>query len=172
MKRIALVVALLGVSVLVLAGIATAGKVGQAKTWIYDPGNTGAAVATWTKDGLSLQKNAPTAADVAAGVTFKGVEGKALSQLSFDVKGYCGAGAPRFNVYTAGGTQFFGCTYGTHTPLSNGWTHVEFHGGEPGAGSFGAIITDGVEVVQDEEGKTLLRNISVNGVAVDKFPQG
>ena len=29
-----------------------------------------------------------------------------------------------------------------------------------------------VEVVQDEEGKTLLRNISVNGVAVDKFPQG
>ena len=174
MKRIALVVALLGVSVLVLAGIATAGKVGQAKTWIYDPGDTGAALATWTKDGLSLQKNTATADNVAAGAAFKGVEGKALSQLSFDVKtdSYCGAGAPRFNVYTATGTQFFGCTYGTHDDLGNGWTHVAFHGGEPGAGSFGAIITDGVEVVQDEEGKTLLRNISVNGVAVDKFPQG
>jgi hypothetical protein len=171
MKRIALVVALLGVSVLVLAGVATAGKVGQAKTWVYDPDNTHIVSATWTKDGLSLQKNGDTSINASAGAEFKGVEAKPLSQLSFDVKTdkYCGAGAPRFNVYTNAGTQFFGCTYGTHTDLGNGWTHVEFHGGEPGAGSFGAIIT-GVDVVQDERGQTLLRNISVNGVAVDKFP--
>ncbi len=154
----------------VLAGIATAGKVGLAKTWVYDPDDTGLASATWTKDGLSLQKIAPTTANLAAGVEFKGVESKPLTQLSFDVKGYCGAGAARFNVYTDAGTQFFGCVYGEHTDLGNGWTHVEFHGGEPGAGQFGVTITGGVDVVQDEEGQTLLRNISVNGVSVDKFP--
>jgi hypothetical protein len=172
MKRIALVAALLGVSVMIVAGIASAGKVGQAKTWIYDPGKTEKVSATWTKDGLSLQKNIDTSANAAAGVTFKGVEGTTLTQLSFDVKttAYCGSGAPRFNVYTDAGTQFFGCAYGTHTDLGNGWTRVEFAGGEPGAGAFNVTITDGVEVVQDEQGSSLLRNISVNGIAVDKFP--
>jgi hypothetical protein len=172
MKRIALVTALLGASLFVLAGVAMAGKVGLAKTWIYNPDNIAGAVATWTKEGLALEKNAPTSANLAAGATFKGVEGKALAQLSFDVKSskYCSAGAPRLDVYTAAGIQFFGCAYGTHTNLDNGWTHVEFSGNEPGAGAFGATITDGVQVVQDEQGETLLRNISVNGVAVDKFP--
>jgi hypothetical protein len=170
MKRISLAAALLGAIVLAFAGIASAGKVGQMKLWVYDPGTTGQASAVWTKDGLSLQKNAPTSADVAAGASFKGVEGDTLSQLSFDVKGYCGAGAPRFNVYTANSTLFFGCTYGTHTDLGNGWTHVEFNGSEPGAGAFGATMT-GVDVVQDEQGQTQLRNISVNGVSVDKFAQ-
>jgi hypothetical protein len=99
----------------------------------------------------------------------KGVEGNTLSQLSFDVKGYCGAGAPRFNVYTDAGTQFFGCTYGTHTPPAGDWTHVEFQGGEPGAGNFGSTI-NGVAIVLDEEGQTQLKNISVNNVIVDKFP--
>jgi hypothetical protein len=41
------------------------------------------------------------------------------------------------------------------------WTHVDFHGGEPGAGAFDVTI-EGVDVVQDEQGETLLRNISVN----------
>lgn len=173
MKRIALVAALLGASMLVLAGIATAAANGSlTKTWVYDPGHTKQASSTWTKDGfLSLQKNAPTSANLSAGLMVKGVEGNTLEQLSFDVKTDkdCGAGAPRFNVYTNAGTQFFGCIYGTHTDLGNGWTHVEFQGGEPGAGNFGATIT-GVDVVQDEQGQTLLKNIKVNGVVVDKFP--
>jgi hypothetical protein len=170
MKRISLAAALLAAIVLAFAGIASAGKVGQMKLWVYDPSNIGGAVATWTKDGLSLQKNTDTANPVAAGATFKGVEGDTLSQLSFDVKGYCGAGAPRFDVFTADSTLFYGCTYGTHTDLGNGWTHVEFKGTEPNVPALGATIT-GVEVVQDEQGKTLLRNISVNGVSVDKFSQ-
>jgi hypothetical protein len=172
MKRIALVVALLGASLLVLAGVATAGKSSLlAKTWVYDPGKTGLASATWTPDGLSLQKNAPTSEWLSAGATFKGLPSKSLTQLSFEVKDgtYCGAGAPRINVYTNAGTQFFGCIYGTHTPTTDGWTRVEFSGSEPGAGAFGATIS-GVDVVQDEEGQTLLRNISVNNIAVDKFP--
>ena len=76
---------------------------------------------------------------------------------------YCGAGAPRFNVAVDKTTQFFGCTYGTHTPLSDGWTHVEFQG------PFSAGKINGVDLVQDEQGQTQLRNISVNGVTFDKF---
>jgi len=157
---------------LALVGAASAGKVGFAKTWVYDPGNTGDAVAEWTKDGLSLQKNAPTNVEVAAGAEIKGVEGELLAQLSFDVKGYCGAGAPRFNVYTQSATYFIGCTYGDPTDLGDGWTRVTFSGDEIGGiGAFGSVM-NGVDVVQDEEGATLLRNISVNGVVIDKFPNG
>jgi hypothetical protein len=106
MKRIALVAALLAASMFVLAGVATAGKVGQAKTWVYDetPGDANTASATWTKDGLKLVKIAPSAEiPLAAGVEFKGLEGQQLTQLSFDMKtgDDCGGGAPRFNVYTA-----------------------------------------------------------------------
>jgi hypothetical protein len=70
--------------------------------------------------------------------------------------------------YAGAGTSFFGCTYGEHTNLDNGWTRVVFKGNEPGAGPFGASI-NGVDVVMDEQGQTLLRNITVNGVTVDKF---
>jgi len=40
MKRIALVAALLAACMFVLAGVATAGKVGLAKTWVYDADTT------------------------------------------------------------------------------------------------------------------------------------
>jgi hypothetical protein len=36
-------------------------------------------------------------------------------------------------------------------------------------GAWGSIIS-GVEVIRDETGKSTLRNLSVNGVSVDKFP--
>jgi hypothetical protein len=157
-------IAIVAVAMLVFAGTALAGKVGQAKLWVYDPGNTGKAVATWTKDGLSLQKNIDTSANVAAGADIKGVAGQKLTKLSFDVKdgAYCGAGAPRFNVDDSdGATSFFGCTQGEHTSTADGWTRVTFTGGSQ--------TIKGVDVVMDEQGKTLLRNITVNGVAVDKF---
>ena len=31
------------------------------------------------------------------------------------------------------------------------------------------MTVDGIEVVMDEQGKTLLRNIAVNDVTIDKF---
>jgi hypothetical protein len=169
MRKILSVAALL-VLALTLVGTASAGKVGFMKTWVYDPGNLGTASAAWTKEGLSLQKNAPTSAWLAAGAEIKGVQGESLDQLSFDVKGYCGAGAPRFNVLT--GTDsllYFGCAHGAKTALGDGWTRVVFNGSEAGGGAFGATIAS-IDVVQDEEGQTLLRNISVNGVEVNKFP--
>jgi hypothetical protein len=133
-------------------------------------------VAEWTKEGQSLQKNTPTATVVMAGAEIKGVAGEKLEQLSFEVKdgAYCNP-APRFNVYSdtaPNGIYFaFGCVHGDKTPLADGWTRVEFTGDEVGvdAGAFGATMS-GIDIVLDEQGQTLLRNISVNGVAVDKFP--
>jgi hypothetical protein len=53
--------------------------------------------------------------------------------LGFDVRndGWCGAGAPRYNVTLVGGDSFyffFGCAYGIHTPVPGypNWTRVRF----------------------------------------------
>jgi hypothetical protein len=84
-------------------------------------------------------------------------------------EGYCGAGAPRFNVYTDNGTSFLGCIHGETTDAGGGWTKVTFTGDEPFAGgAFGNPI-NGLAIVMDEEGQTLLRHITVDGVAVEKF---
>ena len=164
-------IAVVAVAMLAFAGTAMAGKVGHAVPWKYDPGKTGTVVAHWTKEGLSLQKNTATATNAAAGAEIKGVEGDRLESLSFEVKdgSYCGAGAPRFNVYTTAGTSFLGCIHGEQTPLDNGWTKVTFSGDEVGVavGTFGSTIT-GADVVMDEQGQTLLRNITVDGIAITK----
>jgi hypothetical protein len=83
--------AIVAVAMLVFAGAAMAGKVGQAKPWVYDPDNTHSVVAAWTKDGLSLQKNAVTTTNASAGAEFKGVAGETMTKLSFQVKNgtYC-----------------------------------------------------------------------------------
>jgi hypothetical protein len=86
-----------------------------------------------------------------------------IGELGFDVApgAYCGAGAPRFNVYTApdfSTAQFFGCAGGTQTTLPNGWTRVTFG---PVAGPVFAL-----EIIQDEPGSTILDNINVNGAII------
>jgi hypothetical protein len=123
---------------------------------------------------LSLQKNAPTATNSAAGATVLGAENTTLTSLGFDYSGYCGAGSPRFNVYTTAGTYyFFGCSYGTHTDLGNGWTNVTFSNADayPADGvtafpGFGSTTVTGIEIVQDEQGQVQLDNIMVNGTVV------
>jgi hypothetical protein len=194
----------------------------SAKPWVYDPGNSGTAVATWTTVGttttpiskddcknggwktvgtyrnqgdcvsdaarhrvfsttfdqvLTLQKNASTTFNSAAGASIEGLATSTLTELGFDYKTgtYCGAGAPRFNVYTTAGTYyFFGCTYGTHTDLGNGWTRVRFANADaqPADGvtafpGFGSTTVTGIEIVQDEEGQALLDNIDINGTLID-----
>lgn len=124
---------------------------------------------------LSLQKNASTATNSAGGATVEGVSGLTLTELGFDYNGYCGAGAPRFNVYTTNGTYyFFGCTYGTHTSLGNGYTRVRFSNADafPADGvtafpGFGTAVMTSIEIVQDEgPAQVLLDNIDVNGMLV------
>jgi hypothetical protein len=135
--------------------------------------DSGTTTATWA---LSLQKNASTTVNAAAGATITGLATSTLTELGFDYQTgtYCAAGAPRFNVYTTAGTYyFFGCTYGTHTDLGNGWTRVRFNNADayPADGvttfpGFASTTVTGVQVVQDEEGQALLDNIDVNGTLI------
>lgn len=151
--------------------------------WTYDPESTGIADAAWvTHQGLPdagnsnhalyLQKDGPTDANAAAGATVSGAEGQTLTELGFDYRndGYCGAGAPRFNVTTTDGvTHFFGCVYGTHSAVNADWTRVRF---SP-ADAFPPVTADetiqAIEIVFDEgPASVYLDNIDVNGAVAGK----
>jgi len=176
---------------LVLASIANAAQPLMVKPWIYDPDNTGIVNSGWVpKQGLPdaggsnhalyLQKAGETTVNASAGatVTFQGK----ITELGFDYRndGWCGAGAPRFNVVDQNGVyHFFGCDYGVHTPIpGTNWTRVRF----TGADAFPPLLpTDtavSVDIVFDEgttlfgepygTGFTYLDNIDVNGTLVGK----
>jgi hypothetical protein len=189
MKQIARIV---GLSILGLAAAtATAAPSGfKAKPWVYDPDNTGVAQAKWQANagleghGLYLAKMATTPTNAAGGATIDGVEGITLTELGFDYRndGHCGAGAPRFNVYTTAGTYFFfGCAYGVHTPIAGtDWTRVRFGNADafPADGvtafpGFGTAVVTGIDLVFDEgtdvgPGFAMLDNIDVNGTLMGK----
>jgi len=184
-------------SVLIALAISTAARAAQpleVKPWVYDPDHTGIANAGWVpKQGLAdagksnhalyLQKYGPTATNAAGGasINFKGT----LTELGFDVRNdsHCGAGAPRFNVYTTAGTYFFfGCAYGVHTPSTEdpNWTRVRFFDADafPADGvtpfpGFGAVQVTSIEIVFDEgtdqgNGYAYLDNIDINGTLIGK----
>ncbi len=161
----------------------------RADPFVYDPDRTGIIVSAWephtgladaggSDHGLVLQKNGPTSTNAAAGAVITGATGATLSELGFDYEatGHCGAGSPRFNVVVGGTRYFFGCIYGTHTDLGNGWTRVRFNGTEPGAGGFGGVI-ESIAIVADEgtditgqgtPGQSVIDNIDVNGTLIGK----
>jgi hypothetical protein len=71
-------------------------------------------------EGLLLAKTGPTANFASAVADIKGVEGKTLEELGYDIRkagptildprgSHCGAGAPRFNIDTTADFYFLGC---------------------------------------------------------------
>jgi hypothetical protein len=167
--------------------------------------------------GLYLQKNTKTGNFSSAGAELKGNVPKTaaeLTALAFDIpgvvgvpfenfdpnsigtgaNGYCGAGAPRFNVFSDGGTCFLGCIYGTKTQdPETGWWTIKFApvSTAPGLGCGGTDprfdgtvsgnIT-GIQIVFDEgidvggppgssPGNVVIDNITVNDKVVGK-PRG
>lgn len=161
------------------------GKAGDCGTG-SPPGSDAVAAAWLTHQGLPdagnsdhalyLQKFGPTSDCSAAGATISGVTGITLSELGFDVRdgGHCGAGAPRFDVFTTDGVDhFFGCIYGTHRPIASGWTRVRF---SPADGLPAVAPTEtvqSIEIVFDEgtdvgQGFVYLDNIDVNGTLAGK----
>jgi hypothetical protein len=191
--------------VLCCLNLASAGERLKVKPWIYDPDHLGDVASAWInkiglpdpkdhgkdKDkgkgkkedkgpnqGLYLQKDADTSANEAAGasIDFQGQ----LTELGFDIRNgsYCGAGAPRFNVYTANGAiyYFFGCQHGIHepTPDEPGWTRVRFEATDAFPSDGTSFITDfseidvvGIDIVFDEgPGFAILDNIDINGTLV------
>jgi hypothetical protein len=154
----------------------------QVQPFVYlDPSATCDVQATWTNGTLFLQKGCTTPTLAAAGADIvTPIEGTAVSnltELNFDYMGYCGAGAPRFNIQLdSAGFQnaFLGCAGGTHTSstLGSDWTHVEFSSTDimnavlAAGGTASSTIYD-LYIIFDEgtdlgSGQVYLDNISVN----------
>jgi hypothetical protein len=139
--------------------------------WTFeDPAGVcpGVAATQNTGGSVTLSKPCPTPTNASAGVTLNNVP-STVTTVSFDYNGYCGAGAPRFNVYTSNyGTIFLGCAYGGGPTGTNVTGTATFTAG----GTYGGVlfpsdaVVTGVDVVQDEQGTVTISNITVNGTAV------
>lgn len=167
MKKIAAISASL---VLGLTAFVAQAATYNVSPWTYDPGSTGTAVSYVSNGNLHLEKNAVTSTNSAGGAEITGVSGLSTTglTLSYNVNGYCGAGAPRFNLYLSdGSTVFLGCTYG-----NDGSGHVTFTAGNTYGGVLfptGKTIT-GIDIVMDEQGQTTISNIMINGTSVSLAP--
>jgi hypothetical protein len=159
----------------------------RAEPGVFDPDMTDTVAAAWQEDNtLRLSKDAPTPTNSSAGaeitVNHNHFTG-AVTELGFDYsseEGWCGAGAPRFNVYTEADFSdywAFGCTSGMHTDLGNGWIRVRFDLATDGfhiaAGVKEALSepATALEIIFDEgtdvgPGFAVLDNIDVNGVLI------
>ena len=115
---------------------------------------------------LYFQKFVPTATFAAGVATVNGIAGQPITGLSWEHRndGHCGAGAPRWNVYTNVTTYFLGCAAAAHSPGSEpGWTKDTF---APPTLAPGEVVT-GLQIVFDEgtdqgQGFVYLDNIQVN----------
>ena len=165
------------------------------------------ALATWARDagepsshggggdpqqfGLLLQKLTATANFAASGAElFDGhMSAEHLDRLSFDISGfpgmafgtangYCGAGAPRFNVVSsAAATCFLGCVHGQKTQdAQSGWWTISFtppYTQYPGCEGGVTGTVRSIEIVFDEgtdvgPGSVVLDNIRVNNRVIGK----
>jgi hypothetical protein len=136
------------------------------------PANCPGIVSQWDSSignpapSLHLNKPCPTPTNAASGATVNGVSGITLTELNFDYMGYCGAGAPRYNVVTTDNvTHFFGCASGTQTPLGNGWTHVVWTPAQAFPPVTPGEVVQSIDIVFDEQSSTgsYLDNFSING---------
>jgi hypothetical protein len=142
-------------------------------------------------EGLLLVKTGPTSNFAAAVAELKKVKGISLTELGYDIRkstmtgSHCGAGAPRFNVYTTDGMlHFVGCSSppGVPAAVSDGWQRLRWGPTELSA-AFPPITS--LETVQrifilfdegqdlgpaDSFGAAILDNIDVNGMLVGHGP--
>jgi hypothetical protein len=119
--------------------------------------------------GFRIGKKVPTEKCAAGVIDFTGERGTVLDRLGFDHRGYCGAGAPRFNVsLEGGGFHFVGCagmtTLSTFTD-SEGRTWEKKRANLAALGIVGAEIRD-LQIVHDETGSAALDNIVISDAII------
>jgi hypothetical protein len=159
MKKIIVAIAI--VLALALSGTAAAALV----PGVFDPGNTGCPVATYSNGVLHLEKNCPTPTNAAAGADITGLEGQTFTSASFTLASasQCQGGSPRFDVVTTDGLFFLGCNNVTPTINGDGTATYSF----TAADAFPSPITgtiQALDVLIDVEGSADITNIIVNGV--------
>lgn len=148
---------------LALAGTAAAALV----PGVFDPGNTGCPVATYSNGVLHLEKNCPTPTNAAAGADITGLEGQAFVSASFTLASAteCQGGSPRFDVVTTTGLFFLGCNNVTPTTNANGSVTYTFTAASIAAGGllFPTGTIQAMDILIDVQGSANITNITVNG---------
>lgn len=145
------------------------GSIWTAMPALYPDSSTTGSTITWNADGsVTLTKVDPA---TAPNLSIVGAPQK-LATLSFDVggDGYCGAGAPRFNVRFQGSSNlyWFACAYGTRSGSTVSFVPVDAFLG----GARGVLPEDlanpisSIGIVMDEVGSVTLSNIRINGSLV------
>jgi hypothetical protein len=158
MKRLLAVAAAL--ITLTLAGSAAATLV----PGVFDPGNTGCPVSTFSNGVLHLEKNCPSSTNAAAGADITGLEGQTFTSASFTLAStsQCQGGSPRFDVVTTTGLFFLGC----NNVIPNGTTYTFTPATLAAAGNqvpFPTGTIQAIDVLIDIQGMADLTNITVNG---------
>ena len=128
---------------------------------------------------LVLSKLVATSDCSSAYARIRGVNGLPAVTLGFDYRedSYCGAGSARFNVIASDGFHFVGgCSNGTPVPAGTDrrgadWSRVTFDLTDSSVAfppvATGATLVS-VSILQDEQGTSILDNISVNGKTIGK----
>ena len=128
---------------------------------------------------LFLAKRVATTDCSSAYAVVRGVRGLPAATLGFDYRAdsYCSGGSARFNVTASDGFHFVGgCGNGVPTSVGldrrgAAWWRVTFDLTDPSVAfppvAAGATLVS-VSVIQDEQGVSILDNISVNGRSVGK----
>jgi hypothetical protein len=147
---------------------------------VFDPQNSGIIRAQWGKRsgvnggrGVVLAKNGPTATFASAIADFRGERGLVLNRLGFDLHQgtYCGAGAPRFNLYLENDPNtviFLGCS--TMVTI-NTFTDDEGRVWERKRVVLGPLQNAEIHrllVVHDEEGRAVLDNFAVSNATIGR----
>jgi hypothetical protein len=158
---------------LALAGTAAAALV----PGVFDPGNTGCVVSTYSNGVLHLEKNCPTSTNAAAGADITGLEGQTFTSASFTLASptQCNGGSPRFDVVTTTGLFFLGCNNVTPTTNGDGSVTYTFTAATLAAAGnqvpFPTGTIQAVDILIDVEGIADITNIIVNGVTQVPTPQ-
>jgi len=142
-------------------------------------------------EGLVLDKMGPTANNASAFAEIKGAKGP-LTELGYDIRkfgtraspngSHCGAGAPRFDVYTTAGGFFVGCQSPPPNSETDGQAWIRLRWGTA-AGVVGYSMTtglpttitgniehifivfdEGTDTGPDNFGAAVLDNVDVNGI--------
>jgi hypothetical protein len=129
---------------------------------------------------LVLSKKVATTDCSSAYARIRGVKGLPALTLGFDYRedSYCGAGAARFNVVTSDDVFHFvgGCANGVPVPAGTDrrgadWSRVTFDLADPTVAfppvAAGVTLVS-VTIMHDEQGTSILDNISVNGKRIGK----
>jgi len=159
MKKV--IVAIAAVFTLALAGTAAAALV----PGVFDPGNTGCPVATFSNGVLHLEKNCPTPTNAAAGADITGLEGQTFTSASFTLANtsQCQGGSPRFDVVTTDGLFFLGCNNVAPTINGDGTATYSFTAADGQPSPITGTI-QAVDILIDVQGTADITNIVVNGV--------